>query len=121
MILETTCPQDLGESIVVQRDESEMINVAIQGLNFVGASQECRKEVVPLLCQYFFGVCSDSGVLVLPTSSECERIKRVVCPREWETATQLGFDLPDCVSLPSQSSCLLNPSEIVNNTGKLNC
>jgi len=121
-ILYKTCPQDMGESVLVKSDETVIINQLIAGLELIGAGEDCRREVIPLMCQHFLGLCSDLGALILPTSSECERIETILCAREWETATQLGFSLPNCNSLPSQSSCLLSPSEIVNTTrGRFNC
>ena len=111
-VLTDSCPQDVGESIVVVRKEEETIGLLNQGLQFIGASEECRKEVVPFLCQYYFGLCSDSGSLIQPTSSQCERIKNSICPREWEAAVQFNLELPDCSDLPSEPSlCQSNNNE----------
>ena len=101
-ILTDLCLQDVGENILVIRKEEEKIALLNQGLQLIGASEECRMEVVPFLCQYFFGLCSDSGSLIQPTSSQCEEIKNSVCPREWEAAVQFNLELPDCSALPSE-------------------
>ena len=106
-ILEDSCPQDASESILIVQNDEEKIFFLNQGLQAIKASEDCRREVVPFLCQYFFGLCSDSGYLIQPTSSQCDRIKNSLCQREWKTAVQLGFELPHCNNLPSVSSCPL--------------
>ena len=110
-VLTDFCPQDVGERILVVQKEDDKIARLNQGLQIIGASEECRNEVVPFLCQYFFGLCSDSEILIQPTSSQCEKLKNSICPREWKIAVRFNLELPDCSSLPSEPSICPSSSE----------
>ena len=51
---------------------------------------------------HFFATISLVYVVIL--SSQCEKLKNSICPREWKTAVQVNLELPDCSSLPSEPS-----------------
>ena len=107
-ILENFCPQDAGDTISIINNEERNIQLLQQGLNFLSASETCSEKVIPFMCQFMFGLCSDSGYLLQPTSSQCTTLQREVCQEEWQAAVMFGIQLPDCNSLPS--SQLLCPS-----------
>ena len=100
------------------RNEEATATQLVNGLTFIGASVECRREAVPFLCQLLFGVCDGSGISIHPTSSQCEVISDMICRQEWILIKQLGMELPDCAMfLPEASSCpALNNSHSQNGT-----
>ena len=104
-ILQESCPFNDRENIVVEENEENTVMQLYQGLQLIGARESCITEVVPFLCQYLFGLCSDSGYLIQPTSPQCELIRDSICQVEWMTAGNVGFELPDCNRLPSTLAC----------------
>ena len=116
-ILENICPQDTGETISIINDEEEIIQQLQQGLNFLSASETCAEKVIPFMCQFMFGLCTDSGYLLQPTSSQCTTLQREVCQAEWKAALAFGFQLPDCDSLPSSPPlCPLSSEDNITST-----
>ena len=92
--------------VFVIRNKDSTAKSLIGGLDLLGASAECREEVVPFLCLHLFGLCSGSGVLIQPTSTQCQQIRDMACRNEWMVALSLDIDLPDCDMFPSESpSC----------------
>ena len=71
------------------------------------ASEECKQDAIPFLCQYRYPIysCSEQKV-VLPTKEECERITTTTCQVEVSLAASFGLDnlLPDCNGLPTNKS-----------------
>ena len=90
-ILEEICPQDAGETISMINDEEETIQQLQQGLNLLRASETCAEKVIPFMCQFMFGLCTDSGYLLQPTSSQCTTLQTEVCQEEWQAAVTFGF------------------------------
>ena len=98
--------------------ENNIINI-IYALNFfIKPSDECRSRVVPFLCLYTFGLCSENNVDYRPTAVECSDIRDNICESEWQEANSLLESngqplLPDCSSfgddglLPCDESCKL--------------
>ena len=103
---------------MVRNQEAEATNL-INGLTTIGASEECKGKVIPLLCLHLFGLCGESGVPIHPTRSECEEIRDETCQMVWNILLALDIDLPDCDLLPSESSSCptLNDSASTNGTG----
>ena len=99
------CPLDNGNNIEILKDEEIKVIQLQQGLQLIEASKSCTEEVIPFLCQYLYGLCSDSGHLIQPSSTQCETLQNSICQREWEVALQFGLELPNCNNLSSQVSC----------------
>ena len=100
------------------RNEEEFATQLINGLNFIGASAECKEKAIPFLCLHLFGLCVESGVSIQPTAGQCEEIRDITCQEEWGIIEQLDVDLPDCEMFPTDaSSCVaLNGSNSTNGT-----
>ena len=111
-ILENICPQDVGETISIINDGEEIIQQLQQGLDLFGASETCAEKVIPFMCQFKFGLCTDSGYLLQPTSSQCTTLQMEVCQAEWQAAVAFGIQLPDCNSLPSSPPICLSSNEV---------
>ena len=72
------------------------------------ATSECKAEVKPFLCLYFFGLCDlTTKTSYQPSASQCKNLRDRVCRQEWITAVKFGLELPDCdVDFPAESvSC----------------
>ena len=116
-ILENICPQDAGETISIINDGEVTIQQLQQGLTLFGASKTCADKVIPFMCQFIFGLCTDSGYLLQPTSSQCTTLQREVCQAEWQAAVAFGFQLPDCDSLSSSPPlCPLSSEDNITST-----
>ena len=90
---------------MVRNEEASAIQL-IDGLKFIGASDECMRRAVPFLCLHLFGLCGGSGVSIQPTISQCEEVRDTLCQEEWMFVGTLGIDLPDCAMFPANvSSC----------------
>ena len=104
LLLSVNCAPDSDGNILVLQNEESTASQLISGLEFLQPSDACREAVVPFLCLSIFGLCSESGVSIQPTSGRCEEIRDVLCQREWTTAVSFGFSLPDCNIFPNESA-----------------
>ena len=94
---------DSGASPLVLHGDQELS--ARQLIPFLDQSPpQCREAAIPLLCLHLFGLCNSSGVSIEPTSGQCRDVRDSLCRVEWQTATSLGFDLPDCDSFPEEQA-----------------
>ncbi len=59
---------------------------AILNLTLLDPSPNCKMELAGFVCLSLFGVCTDGGEVVRPSSSQCERLRTEVCVSEWERA-----------------------------------
>ena len=98
------------------RNEEATAAQLIDGLVFIGASDECIRRAVPFLCLHLFGLCGRSGISIQPTISQCEEVRDTLCHQQWMFVGTLGIDLPDCAIFPANvSSCpALNDSLSTN-------
>ena len=104
--------------MLVMRNEEAIVMKLINGLTFIGASEECKSKAIPLLCLYLFGLCGESGVPIRPTRSECEEVRDETCQQEWNMVKAFDIDLLDCDDLPHEASFCpaLNDSGSINGT-----
>ncbi len=76
---------------------------AILNLTLLDPSPSCKMELAGFICLSLFGVCTDGGEVVRPSSGQCERLRTEVCVSEWETAEHYeqgsGGGLFDNISL----------------------
>lgn len=98
----SNCPPDPKGKVFVLRNEEATARQLIGVLNLLGASTECKKKLVPFMCLNLFGLCGWSGVSILPTTSQCEQIRDVICQDVWQISLQLGVALPDCELFSSE-------------------
>ena len=101
-LLSVNCSQAHGEDILVSENAESTARNLIPLLELLRPSDACREAVVQFLCLYFFGLCDNLGVLLTPTSGQCERIRDEVCQREWAFALRFA-SLPECGSFPIES------------------
>ncbi len=114
LLLSVNCAPDSDGNILVLQNEESTASQLISGLEFLQPSDACREAVVPFLCLSIFGLCSESGVSIQPTSGRCEEIRDVLCQREWTAAVSFGLSLPDCNDfLIESASC---PAPTRNNS-----
>ncbi len=76
---------------------------------------DCKNDLFPYLCLNLFGVCTESGEVVRPSSGQCERLRTEVCATEWVRAEVFVNSLPaevaaqfsflQCGSLSNHSMC----------------
>ena len=104
ILASSNCLPDLEGNVLVVRNEEATATQLMNGLTSIGASVECRRKAVPFLCQHLFGLCSESGVSIQPTSSQCEEIRDTACLQEWITIEGFGMELPDCAKFPPEAS-----------------
>ena len=101
------CTPNPDGSIQVVVNGEKRAKKIIHSLNIITAKPSCKKAVIPFLCLYLFGVCSDIDNILYITSKTCERIRDVECVKEWEIATALSKysidKLPSCVSFPPET------------------
>ena len=104
--------------MLVVRNEEDTATQLINELISIGASVECRRKVIPFVCQHLFGLCGGLGVFIQPNSSQCEEIREVICQQEWRIIEKFSMDLQDCTIFPAEtSSCpALNESPSRNKT-----
>ena len=103
------CSQNIADPFLVLNDAMEEANQLLNLLDYL-ASDDCKSEVVPFLCLHLFGLCSSSGDIIQPTSSQCKEIRDSLCQTEWDAALKMGFNLPDCNDFPQESGYCLNLS-----------
>ena len=122
ILTSSNCSPDPDGNIFVGRNEEEFAPQLINGLDFIGASAECKRKAVPFLCLHLFGLCVESGVSIQPTAGQCEEIRDIICQEEWGIIEQLDIDLPDCEMFPTEtSSCIeRNNNHSTNGTAKGN-
>ena len=89
-----------------QDDQEEGLMMLLGGLQLLSPSPECQAAVVPFLCFFTFGLCSDGSQPLWPSRGECEMIMTETCAREFEAAVGLigSENLPRCDQLPPVSS-----------------
>ncbi len=78
-------------------------------------SADCVGDLFSYLCLSLFGVCTDGGEVVRPSSGQCERLRTEVCVSEWERAETVVSTLPpeaadqfgflQCAALANYSVC----------------
>ena len=79
-------------------DQTEAENIAmiwIESLPLLNLSPECFQIAEPFLCLYLFPLC-DNTTTYHPTYNECVVLTTDVCQSEWEKASLLINDLPQC-------------------------
>ena len=81
------------------------LDIAIQ------PSKECKAQVIPFLCFFMFGLCSETNNDHQPTAAECFHVKDNVCKLEWKKANDLlsrygKQRLPECNSFSSSDELL---------------
>ena len=115
ILTSSNCQVD-SENFFVIRNEEARVSQLISGLTTFGSSIECRNKALPFLCLQLFGLCGSAQILIQPTRNECEEIRDMLCPQEWNTIMQFGIDLPDCARLPPETpTCpALNDSNSTN-------
>ena len=74
ILTSSNCPSD-AENVFVVRNEEMRATQLITELTGIGASFECRKNVVAFACLQLFGLCGGSGVFIQPSSNQCEDIR----------------------------------------------
>ena len=97
--------------------ESDIAKLLFALNSVIRPSKECKAYVVPFLCFYMFGLCSETNDDHQPTAAECFHVKDNVCKSEWETANNLlsgsgTLRLPECGSFSSSSAELLCTNEV---------
>ena len=85
----------------VVRNEEATSTQLINELISIGASVECRRKVIPFVCQHLFGMCGELEVFIQPNSSQCEEIREVICQQEWRIIEKICMDLQDCTMFPA--------------------
>ena len=93
-LLDSNCSQDTGDPIFVLNDASDEAKKLYNSLDYLNAYEDCDYEIISLLCLHLFGLCSNSGDLIHPTSSHCKDIRDSLCPIEWAKVLHLGINLP---------------------------
>jgi len=94
------------EGIAVISNEDEQATDYISQINLIGVTATCKKDVIPFLCLYLFGLCGGYNSFIHPTIHTCEQVRDVSCPEEWKYALALGAYLPECRYFPEDvSSC----------------
>ena len=67
--------------------------------NIALASEQCRDNVLPFLCQYVFPPCNiTNNIANFISQTHCSNIRDVVCSFEWKVVmnTPLAHLLPNC-------------------------
>ena len=82
-------------SAVPQTETEDLAVNLINGLSFLSPSPECLEIAEPFLCLYLFPLC-DNTATYHPTYNECVVLTTDVCQSEWERASLLSNDLPQC-------------------------
>lgn len=73
--------------------------------NLIQSNNACRDVFLPLMCQYLFPVCNGSNSTASCLSSQdCTYVSTEVC-KEDVIAHGLRSILPNCATLPANSSC----------------
>ena len=107
---------------MVLNDAMEEANQLLNLLDYLDTSDDCKSEIVPFLCLHLFGLCSSSGDIIQPTSSQYKEIRDSLCHTEWDAALKLGFNFPDCNNFPQESGYCQNMiSTDMYLTGKVYC
>ena len=107
ILTSSNCPPNLESNIFVMRNEEARAAQLINGLDYIGASVECKMKAVPFLCLYLLGLCGESdesAVYIQPTTSQCEEIRDTICQQQWKIIEGFNFGLPDCASFPPKAS-----------------
>ena len=91
--------------------ESDIADLLFALNTFIRPSKECKAQVIPFLCFFMFGLCSETNNDHQPTAAECFHVKDNVCKSEWERASDLlsrygKQRLPECGSLSSSDELL---------------
>lgn len=98
------CKPNPDGSIQVVVNGEKRAKQLIQTLNIITAKPSCKEVVVPFLCLYFNGLCSEVDTILYITSDDCKRIRDVDCVKEWELAVNFakvkGEKLPSCDDFP---------------------
>ena len=76
------------------------------GLDQLQASDECRQAALPFVCLHLFGLCDGNGTLHSPSAMDCLLISTELCGAEWAAGQSLGLPLPECSTLPEQSTVI---------------
>ena len=120
ILTSSNCSPDPDGNIFVGRNEEEFAPQLINGLNFIGASAECKEKAVSFFCLHLFGLCIESGVSIQPTAGQCEEIRDIICQKEWVTIEQFGMDLPDCEMFPIETSSCIEKNNHQSTNGSAN-
>ncbi len=78
---------------------------------FLKPSAECEGDLLSYVCLSLFGVCTDNGEVVRPSSGQCERLRTEVCASELEraeadaTPPEAADQLFQCATLSNYSIC----------------
>ena len=104
ILTSANCPLDQERNVLVVRNEEDTATQLINELISIGASVECRRKVIPFVCQHLFGLCGELGVFIQPTSSQCEEIRDVMCQLEWRNIKKFSMDFQDCTIFPATTS-----------------
>ncbi len=92
-------------SIDVLSDEEEQATEYMSQINLIGVNAACKKDVIPFLCLFLFGLCGGYNSFIHPTVETCERVRDVSCREEWKIAKKLGAHyLPECKFFPDHVS-----------------
>ncbi len=79
-----------GGVVYIPSGQGSQEDNALEALAAVTAlltpSADCVGDLFSYLCLSLFGVCTDSGEVVRPSSGQCERLRTDVCVSEWERA-----------------------------------
>jgi len=74
-------------------------------------SSECERDGLPLLCNYFYSVCDDSGkspVGLSDLEEECTEVSQGSCQLIWQHANLNLMLVPDCRNLDGDVMPSLN-------------
>ena len=98
------CAAATEDGIAVISNEDEQATGYISQINLIGVTATCKKEVIPFLCLYLFGLCGGYNSFIHPTVHTCKKVRDVSCPEEWKYALALGAYLPECKYFPDEVS-----------------
>ncbi len=99
-----------------QATQEDIAKNTLAGVSgFLIPSPDCNDDLLSFICLNLFGVCTDSGEVVRPSSSQCEMLRTDVCASEWLRAQVLISILPpeeavqfsflQCETLANESIC----------------
>ena len=96
---------------------SEINSLITQLLSIPLVTDECKKDGLPFLCQYFFPPCiNGTSNIVLPSRQDCYKVQTDICKLEWtllSKVTAFSTLLPDCNCLPKEQLIAIESSEDV--------
>lgn len=96
-----------------QAEIDGLLTSAKQGLDIFRPSEPCKKQLLPLVCLYYFPLVishsedENRPKTLQPSREECLNLKDNVCQDIWQTVERLSslisIKLPDCDTLPQDS------------------